>query len=71
MTKLLNKNKNKLRAQEIELVAHSIAMRLVTNGAQVLRDKYEFTEVMVREWAEEVTKLAAAALTDKGKGANG
>ena len=69
MTKLLNKAKQDER--RIELIAHSIAMRLITNGAQVLRDKHEFTEVMVREWAEEVTKLAAAALTDKGKGANG
>ena len=66
--KLLNKTKQ--NEQRIELIAHSIAMRLVTNGARVLRDNYDFTEVQVREWAEEVTKLTAAALTDEG-GANG
>ena len=69
MTKLLNKAKQDER--RIELIAHSIAMRLVTNGAQVLRDKYNFTEAMVTDWAQDTMALAAAALTDKGKGANG
>ena len=60
--KLLNPVKR--QAQLDELLAHHIAMNLVTSGATVLQETFDFTQEQVAEWATLTAEKAKGKVAD-------